>query len=261
MQGFLTQTAATLASSGTKGLPDNGLFLATESTNELGFDVQLAYRNSDNGNNAWRYLRQGSGATVSTGEGTIANPVGGPNPKTFSLLSGQNAQYDKLYVYAVSTRGSSAIKVTLNYDDSSSSVLNNLLLPDSAVEPGSSLWPSNYESVTGQEIADVIDDMTRLNGISGTGAFTATATGRAIFALGFDVDQTKVLTGFTVEYLGEVDAVDGTTGALTIHSETTSTSGISIYGASAMAVAEPSTCVLIGIGVIGLAFARKRKMM
>jgi hypothetical protein len=87
----ITQSVATalLGSSGV-GLPDNGLFAA----NTDHPDVQLAYSNNDNGNNARRVL---AGTTV-----TIDVP---------------DRPYAQLQVFAFSTEGSSPMTFTLHYCD------------------------------------------------------------------------------------------------------------------------------------------------
>src|SRR5690606_9411606 len=106
-------------------------------------------------------------------------------------------------------RGASAISVTLNYTDNTTSSYVSRLVPDFGNDPGATLYPANYSAVTGQEIVDLIDDMGRLNGINATtGAFTRTGSDRAVFALGFPVSPSRTLASFSVEYLGEVTAVD-----------------------------------------------------
>jgi len=93
---LVTQPVATAAAGfAGKGLPANGFFPA----NSLHPDIQLPYRDTDNGNNAWVAPTNGQGVTVDI----------------------PDAQYSAVHVAAVATDGPATLQATFNYTDGTQS--------------------------------------------------------------------------------------------------------------------------------------------
>ncbi|MCU0962847.1 MAG: FG-GAP-like repeat-containing protein [Pirellulaceae bacterium] len=98
---FITQSAAAqLGGTAGNGLPDNGVIAGSP----LGFPVQLAYRNNDDGYNAIR-LDAGS-------------------PVYLTLEPGDQTRYGSLFLLGASCYGDAAIRVELRYADGSTETVS-----------------------------------------------------------------------------------------------------------------------------------------
>nr|MDZ8048722.1 DUF4347 domain-containing protein [Nostoc sp. DedQUE02] len=157
---LITQSFATFSNSTLGlGLPDDGFFGATS----FNPDIQLSYRNSDNGNNA-RLI------TTSTGN------------FTFNVSSGQ---YAYVHLALTSTEGSSNARLTLNYSDGTTQTTDSQTIPDwfNEITPSKTLY---Y----------LINNLDRSE-TDGTGF--ENANDAAIFGVRFSADATKTLESITFE--------------------------------------------------------------
>ncbi|MDZ8226250.1 DUF4347 domain-containing protein [Nostoc sp. ChiVER01] len=154
-QSFATFTNSTLGN----GLPDDGFFGATS----FNPDIQLSYRNSENGNNA-RLI------TTSTGN------------FTFNVSSGQ---YAYVHLALTSTEASSNVRLTLNYSDGTTQTTDSQTIPDwfNEITPSTTLY---Y----------LIDGLDRSKA-DGTGF--ENANDPAIFGVRVSADATKTLESITLE--------------------------------------------------------------
>ena len=92
------------------GLPDNGFFPSSSSLN-VPIDVQLAYRDTDNGNNAIRFGSNGQTASV-------------------SLAAGEQGKYSSLYFFATGGNANGTVDVEFTYSDSTTSSQTGLIVQD-----------------------------------------------------------------------------------------------------------------------------------
>lgn len=158
---LVTQPVATAAAGAQgKGLPANGFFPA----NSLHPDIQLPYRDTDNGNNAWVAPANGQGVTVDV-----------PDDK-----------YSELHVAAVATDGPAIMQATLTYTDGTqSSATANV--PDWLDEITQS--PSAYYLI------DTLDQA------QPNGTFQQ-ANDPALFGFRFTPDPTRTLQSVTLTKTG-----------------------------------------------------------
>ena len=153
-QSFATSADSTLGN----GLPDNGLFSATN----FHPDIQLSYRNSDNGNNAH---------LIKTSTGSFTFNVSG--------------QYAYVHLGLTSTQGSSDVHLTFNYSDGTTQTSNSQTIPD---------W---FDEITeSKTLYYLINDLDRSQA-DGTGFNNANDP--AIFGVRFSANAAKTLQSITVE--------------------------------------------------------------
>ncbi|MEH2298469.1 MAG: DUF4347 domain-containing protein [Nostoc sp.] len=153
-QSFATSADSTLGN----GLPDNGLFSATN----FHPDIQLSYRNSDNGNNAH---------LIKTSTGSFTFNVSG--------------QYAYVHLGLTSTEGSSDVHLTFNYSDGTTQTSNSQTIPD---------W---FDEITeSKTLYYLINDLDRSQA-DGTGFNNANDP--AIFGVRFSANAAKTLQSITVE--------------------------------------------------------------
>jgi len=157
---LITQSFATFVNSTLgNGLPDDGFFGATN----FNPDIQLGYRNSDNGNNA---------RLITTSTGSF----------TFNVLSGQ---YAYVHLALNSTEASSNVRFTLNYSDGTTQTTNSQTIPD---------W---FNEITpSRTLYYLIDGLDRSRA-DGTGF--ENSNDAAIFGLRLSANATKTLESITVE--------------------------------------------------------------
>ncbi|QLE44764.1 DUF4114 domain-containing protein [Nostoc sp. C052] len=157
---LITQSFATFANSTLgNGLPDDGFFGATN----FNPDIQLSYRNSDNGNNA---------RLITTSTGSF----------TFNVSSGQ---YAYVHLALNSTEARSNVRFTLNYSDGTTQTTNSQTIPD---------W---YEEITPSTTLYYLIDGLDRSKADGTGF--ENSNDAAIFGLRLSADTTKTLESITVE--------------------------------------------------------------
>lgn len=160
-KNLVTQPVATAASGAQgKGLPANGFFPA----NSLHPDIQLPYRDTDNGNNAWVAPTNGQGVTVDV-----------PDDK-----------YSEVHVAAVATDGPATMQATLTYTDGTQSIAT-ANVPDWLDEITQS--PSAYYLI------DTLDQA-QPNGIF------EQADDPALFGFRFTPDPTRTLQSVTLTKTG-----------------------------------------------------------
>ncbi|MEH2450965.1 DUF4347 domain-containing protein [Nostoc sp.] len=153
-QSFATSADSTLGN----GVPDNGLFSATN----FHPDIQLSYRNSDNGNNAH---------LIKTSTGSFTFNVSG--------------QYAYVHLGLTSTEGSSDVHLTFNYSDGTTQTSNSQTIPD---------W---FDEITeSKTLYYLINDLDRSQA-DGTGFNNANDP--AIFGVRFSANAAKTLQSITVE--------------------------------------------------------------
>ncbi|MFN6466383.1 MAG: DUF4347 domain-containing protein [Nostoc sp. DedVER02] len=171
-QSFATFTNSTLGN----GLPDDGFFEATS----FNPDIQLSYRNSENGNNA-RLI------TTST------------ENFTFNVSSGQ---YAYVHLALTSTLGSSNVRFTLNYSDGTTQTTDSQTIPDwfNEITPSTTLY---Y----------LIDGLDRS---AADGTNFQNSNDAAIFGVRVRADATKTLESITLEKTNSIGylAFLGATGEL-----------------------------------------------
>ena len=167
-QDFVTQSVATLAAPPTdnpatsgKGLPDNGFFPA----NAFHPAIQLAYRNTDNGNNAW----------VATSNGQGVN------------LDIPDAKYSEIHVAAAATDGAATMQATLIYTDGTQAIAT-ADVPDWQDEL-TAQSPSAYYLIDAMDTAQP------------NGTF-AQADDPALFGFRFTPDPTRTLQSVTLTKTG-----------------------------------------------------------
>ncbi|MFN6536066.1 MAG: DUF4347 domain-containing protein [Nostoc sp. EkiNYC01] len=157
---LITQSFATFANSTLgNGLPDDGFFGATN----FNPDIQLGYRNSDNGNNA---------RLITTSTGSF----------TFNVSSGQ---YAYVHLALNSTEARSNVRFTLNYSDGTTQTTDSQTIPD---------W---YEEITPSTTLYYLIDGLDRSKADGTGF--ENSNDAAIFGLRLSADTTKTLESITVE--------------------------------------------------------------
>ena len=142
------------------GLPDDGYFAA----NGFHPEVQLAYRNTDNGNNV----------RLVTGAGNF----------TFNVPA---TSYDEVHIFASSTEGSSSVRLTFRYADNSTTTTAAMTVPD---------WFNSIGQTANTYY--LIDGMDR-SGQPPSGGNYENANTVAAFGLRFLPDPNKVLQQITVE--------------------------------------------------------------
>ncbi|MEH2406818.1 MAG: putative Ig domain-containing protein [Nostoc sp.] len=140
------------------GLPDNGLFSATN----FHPDIQLSYRNSDNGYNAH---------LIKTSTGSFTFNVSG--------------QYAYVHLGLTSTEGSSNVHLTLNYSDGTTKTTNSQTIPD---------W---YNEITESKTLYYLINDLDLSNADATGFNNANDP--AIFGVRFSANAAKTLQSITVE--------------------------------------------------------------
>ncbi|WP_334797850.1 putative Ig domain-containing protein [Nostoc sp.] len=156
---MITQSFATFANSTLgNGLPDNGLFSATN----FHPDIQLSYRNSDNGYNAH---------LIKTSTGSFTFNVSG--------------QYAYVHLGLTSTEGSSNVHLTLNYSDGTTKTTNSQTIPD---------W---YNEITESKTLYYLINDLDLSNADATGFNNANDP--AIFGVRFSANAAKTLQSITVE--------------------------------------------------------------
>ncbi|WP_445632839.1 hypothetical protein NSTC745_04416 [Nostoc sp. DSM 114161] len=156
---LITQSFATFANSTSgNGLPDNGFFAATS----FNPDIQLSYRNTDNGNNA---------RLIKTSTGTF----------TFSV----NGQYAYVHLALTSTEGSSNVRLTFNYSDGTTETTNSQTIPD---------W---YNEITPSNTLYYLGNGLDRSKADGTGF--EDANNPAVFGVRFSANAAKTLQSITVE--------------------------------------------------------------
>lgn len=164
-RAYLTQSAANERGGGAgNGLPDDGLFTNTP----FGAPVQLAYNNSDDGNNAIR----------------LTGSQGG----FISLLPEDQGQYVSLYLLATNGDGDGMLDLTLQYSDgtmqSESIVVDDWFNDDGELEDGVFALINGLDR-TGIDLAGFED-----------------INDPAIFAIGLLADSTRTLIGIDVQKTG-----------------------------------------------------------
>ncbi|MEH2314295.1 MAG: DUF4347 domain-containing protein [Nostoc sp.] len=158
-RALITQSFATFANSTLgNGLPDNGLFSATN----FHPDIQLSYRNSDNGYNAH---------LIKTSTGSFTFNVSG--------------QYAYVHLGLTSTEGSSNVDLTLNYSDGTTKTTNSQTIPD---------W---YNEITESKTLYYLINDLDLSNADATGFNNANDP--AIFGVRFSANAAKTLQSITVE--------------------------------------------------------------
>jgi len=161
LKDLVTQPVATAAAGvDGKGLPANGLFPA----NFLHPEIQLPYRDTDNGNNAWVASTNGQGVTVDV----------------------PDAQYSAVHVAAVGTDGPATMQATLNYTDGTQTV-ETATVPD---------W---FDEITQSPSAYYLIDT--LDQAQPNGTFEQ-ANDPALFGFRFTPDPTRTLQSVTLTKTG-----------------------------------------------------------
>lgn len=167
-QDFVTQSVATLAAPPTdnpatsgKGLPDNGFFPA----NAFHPAIQLAYRDTDNGNNAWVATTNGQGVNLDIAD----------------------AKYSEIHVAAVATDGAATMQATLIYTDGTQAIAT-ANVPDWQDEL-TAQSPSAYYLIDATDTAQP------------NGTF-AQADDPALFGFRFTPDSTRTLQSITLTKTG-----------------------------------------------------------
>ncbi len=173
-QDYVTQSVATaVAAANGKGLPDNGFFPA----NAFHPAIQLAYRNTDNGNNAW----------VATSNGQGVN------------LDIPDAKYSEIHVAAAATDGAATMQATLIYTDGTQAIAT-ADVPDWQDEL-TAQSPSAYYLIDAMDTAQP------------NGTF-AQADDPALFGFRFTPDSTRTLQSITLTKTGGIGRLNvfGATG-------------------------------------------------
>ncbi len=157
---LITQSFATFTGGASgNGLPDNGFFAA----NAFRPDIQLAYSNTDNGNNA-RLI------ATSTGSFTFTVPAN---------------QYPAIHLAVTSTEGSSSIRVIMNYSDGSQIPTSSQTIPD---------W---FDEIT--ETSSLYYLINGMDRSAASGTNFQDVNDPAVFGVRFAADPTKTLQSITVE--------------------------------------------------------------
>ena len=150
-------------------------------------------------------------------------------PVTIPLQLAQQGQYSNFFLFATAAEGNQLFDFALNYSDATSTLFTSNTVSD---------W-FNDPAPTGQLY--LIDGMDRTgNGPAGFSNQDDTA----VFAIPFIADSSKTLVSFTITKLSNLTASGDT---------------ITVFGASAFAVPEPTALSLCGIGFIWLLRCRNRK--
>jgi Ca2+-binding RTX toxin-like protein len=158
---LITQFAALAA--GGIGLPDNGSFAA----NNFHPEIQLQYRNTDNGNNV-RLIKT--------------------TTDSFDFQVEQNT-YSEVHIAALSTEGSSDIRLKFTYKDGTTALTNAVTVPD---------WFSEITTET-TSLYYLLNDMNRANS---TGNIELVKD-PALFGLGFvNPDPLKAVTNISIKKTG-----------------------------------------------------------
>ncbi|BAY79100.1 hemolysin-type calcium-binding region (plasmid) [Nostoc linckia NIES-25] len=156
---LITQSFATFSNSTSgNGLPDNGFFAATS----FNPDIQLSYRNTDNGNNA-RLIKTSTGSF------------------TFNV----SGQYAYVHLALTSTEGTSDVRLTLNYSDGTTQTTNSQTIPD---------W---YNEITPSNTLYYLSNGLDRSKADGTGF--EDANNPAVFGVRFSANAAKTLQSITVE--------------------------------------------------------------
>lgn len=162
-----TQAAVTAGGCGSPaGLPDDGFFPATAHRPA----VQLAYRNDDDGNNAW-FLDSVTGSV------TAEVPA---------------LRYQELHLYATNGDGDSNLTVTLAYTSGADVAVTPLSAPDwfyDSDPDGTNAAPGVYQ---------LVDDMDRMNYL---GTSCDDVNDATVWGITVPVDATRVLRSFTITRL------------------------------------------------------------
>jgi hypothetical protein len=186
-----------------RGLPDNGFFPATA----LHPDVQLPYRNNDNGNNLIRLYNQ---------DNVVAIDV-------------PNGAYTSLDLAVLSGQGSSPLRVDLNYADGG--VALNSTVPDWFDDPAALTSPGKF--VEGDGIFYYLrDGLDRV-----VGATYENSADPALLGLKFAIDPTRTLQSITVTKLNFSSVLSLLGGALS--GAAVGLEGASSAGAGAAAIQQP----------------------
>ncbi|MFN6449101.1 MAG: DUF4347 domain-containing protein [Nostoc sp. DedSLP05] len=156
---LITQSFATFSNSTSgNGLPDNGFFAATS----FNPDIQLNYRNTDNGNNA---------RLIKTSTGSFSFNVSG--------------QYAYVHLALTSTEGSSDVRLTFNYSDGTTQTTNSQTVPDwyNEITPSNTLYYLSNGLDRGKADGTSFED----------------ANNPAVFGVRFSANAAKTLQSITVE--------------------------------------------------------------
>lgn len=170
---FVSQSAAqVLLGAAGNGLPDSGSF----AENQYHPAVQLAFHNTDDGNNAWR-----------TTEPDLVTVAVSP------------AHYSEVHVFAASGSGISAFDLRLNYSDGTTSEVETHVIAD---------WFANI--VDTATLYRLYDGGDRAN-VAGTQGFDVNTV--AIFGIMMPANPNKILTSIVLERVtaGAVMVVFGAT--------------------------------------------------
>ena len=150
-------------------------------------------------------------------------------PVNIGLLPAQQGQYNNFFLFLTAAEGDQLFNFALNYSDASSSTFTNITATDWFNDPA----PAGH--------LYLIDGMDRTsNGPSGF----SSQNDSAVFAIPFTPDSSKTLVSFSITKLSNLAASGDT---------------ITVFGASAFAVPEPTSLSLCGIGFLWLMRSRIRK--
>lgn len=200
---FVTQPVATAApGSQNKGLPANGFFPA----NSLHPDLQLGYRDTNDGNNAWVAPGNGQGVTVDV----------------------PDAKYSEVHVAAVATDGPATMQATFTYTDGTQSTAT-AEVPDWLDEITQS--PSTYYLI------DTLDQALP------NGTFEE-ANDPALFGFRFTPDPTRTLQSVTLTKTGGPGALNvfGATGIQPVDNGGGTGTDITVGGGGTGAAAITKEC-------------------
>ncbi|MEH2063413.1 MAG: DUF4347 domain-containing protein, partial [Nostoc sp.] len=157
---LITQSFATFSNSTSgNGLPDDGFFGVTS----FHPDIQLSYKNTDNGNNA---------RLIKTSTGTFTFNVSG--------------QYAYVHLALTSTEGSSDVSLTFNYSDGTTETTSSQTIPD---------WYN--EITTPSNTLYYLSNGLDRSKTDGTGF--EDANNPAVFGVRFSANAAKTLQSITVQ--------------------------------------------------------------
>ncbi|WOB45037.1 DUF4347 domain-containing protein [Thermoleptolyngbya oregonensis NK1-22] len=161
---MITQSVATaIGGANGQGLPDNGFFAA----NAFRPNMQLAYSNTNNGNNVW----------FATANGQSMN---------FAVPPGQ---YSEVHIAVLSTEGASSMRLTFHYSDGTTQTTGSITIPD---------W---FDEITeSASLYYMINGMDRARNTAGT--LFEDANDPAVFGARFLPNTGKTLQSVTVEKVG-----------------------------------------------------------